>query len=69
MPSSVPTLAESKAAVSLYLNQVESDLKTGNATEHTHRAALAQLFNTLIMGSTATNEPKRGKYGAPDYLI
>lgn len=57
------------AAVKTYLDRVEKDLKAGKATEHTYRAALSQLFNALMPDTDATNEPKRGKYGAPDYLI
>lgn len=64
-----PSDAQAKAAVTAYLDRVEKDLKAGHATEHTHRAALSALFDALIPGTTATNEPKRGKFGAPDYLI
>lgn len=61
--------SHAQQAVTTYLDRVEKDLKAGQATEHTHRAALTQLFNALMPGTDATNEPKRGKYGAPDYLI
>lgn len=41
----------------------------GNATEHTYRAALSQLLETLKPGVLATNEPKREACGAPDYIV
>ncbi|WP_192930895.1 type ISP restriction/modification enzyme [Deinococcus sp. AJ005] len=68
-PSSQPSDANAKAAITTYLDRIEKDLKAGHATEHTHRAALSALLDALIPGTTATNEPKRGKFGAPDYLI
>ncbi|CAM3512240.1 type ISP restriction/modification enzyme [Deinococcus frigens] len=61
--------ADAKTAVTVYLDRIEKDLKAGHATEHTHRAALSTLLDVLMPGTTATNEPKRGKFGAPDYLI
>ncbi|MFD2610748.1 type ISP restriction/modification enzyme [Deinococcus taklimakanensis] len=69
MASKAQTSAAYAAAVRTYLDRLEKDLKMGKATEHTHRAALSQLFNALMPDTDATNEPKRGKYGAPDYLI
>lgn len=63
------SLLDGQAAVSRYLDQVEKDLKAGHATEHTHRPALKILLEELLPGTSAINEPKRGKYGAPDYLI
>ncbi|MDM8528661.1 hypothetical protein QUF58_10710 [Anaerolineales bacterium HSG24] len=52
-----------------YLKTIETALKTGNATEHTHRPALKALLETLDLHVTATNEPKRIACGAPDYLV
>ncbi|WP_104990473.1 type ISP restriction/modification enzyme [Deinococcus sp. NW-56] len=69
MTSPSPTPAQAQAAIRAYLDRIEQDLKAGHATEHTHRAALSTLLEALMPGTTATNEPKRGKYGAPDYLI
>ena len=65
----MPTPVKPSALVKTYLDRVEKDLKAGTATEHTHRAALSTLIEGLLPGVHATNEPKRGKYGAPDYLI
>ena len=52
-----------------YLALVEQACKAGNATEHTHRPALKDLLEACQPGVTATNEPKRIKCGAPDYII
>ncbi|MDN5752625.1 MAG: hypothetical protein L0H15_04990 [Nitrosospira sp.] len=49
-----------------YLAQVEIAC---NATEHTHRPALKTLLEAFHPGAIATNEPKRIKCGAPDYII
>jgi predicted helicase len=55
--------------VSAYLKTLEQALLKGNATEHTHRRALAALIESLGEGVTATNEPKRIKCGAPDFIV
>ncbi len=52
-----------------YLRTLERALKRGDATEHTHRAALQTLLETLEPKIIATNEPKRSACGAPDYVI
>ena len=52
-----------------YLAQIEQGYKAGNATEHTHRPALKDLLEAFQPGIVATNEPKRIKCGAPDYII
>lgn len=52
-----------------YLAKVEQAYKAGNATEHTHRPALKSLLEALQPNILATNEPKRIKCGAPDYII
>ena len=51
-----------------YLARIGSDLKAGNATEHTHRPALQMLIEGLA-DVKATNEPKRIACGAPDYIV
>ncbi len=60
----------SEALVREYLRKVEQLHRAGNATEHTFRPALQDLLEG-IGGSqiTATNEPKRVKCGAPDYVL
>jgi len=52
-----------------YCKRIESALKAGNATEHTHRPALKSFIESLNSEITATNEPKRIKCGAPDYIV
>jgi len=56
-------------ATSQYLQKIEKALSAGNATEHTHRPALKSLIESLESDITATNEPKREKCGAPDFII
>ena len=54
-----------------YLQKIEQQLNTGQATEHSYRG----LLQTLLDGLTASpniqviNEPKRIEVGAPDYVI
>ena len=52
-----------------YISTLNQRYKLGNATEHTFRGDLAQLIETLLPGIVATNEPKRQKCGAPDYIL
>ncbi|HZK12630.1 MAG TPA: DNA methyltransferase, partial [Atribacterota bacterium] len=52
-----------------YLKQVKSRFSTGISTEHSYRADLQNLLNEMVKGITITNEPKRQKCGAPDYII
>lgn len=52
-----------------YLDNVETALRRGDATEHTHRPVLKTLIESLASGITATNEPKAIKCGAPDYIV
>ncbi|GAK59511.1 DNA methyltransferase/helicase [Candidatus Vecturithrix granuli] len=52
-----------------YLNSIETALKAGNATEHTHRPALKALIESFDSQMTAVNEPKRIACGAPDYIV
>ncbi|HXP62771.1 MAG TPA: N-6 DNA methylase [Dongiaceae bacterium] len=57
------------APVEHYLRELEQALRRGDATEHTHRAALKGLLEALAPGIVATNEPKRSLCGAPDFAI
>jgi hypothetical protein len=52
-----------------YVRRVEAELRAGNATEHTYRAALQELIESLEPHVRATNEPKRTHVGAPDYVV
>jgi len=53
----------------VYLTNITNAYNAGNATEHTHRPALKSLIESLVTGIVATNEPRRVKCGAPDYII
>src|SRR5687767_9456701 len=52
-----------------YLKAVSKLRAAGNATEHSYRPALKTLVESLANGVTATNEPKRVKCGAPDFIV
>jgi hypothetical protein len=53
-----------------YIKGIQKNLSLENATEHTHRAALASLLESLETGLMATNEPRRmTDVGAPDYIL
>ena len=52
-----------------YLDRVRSRFATGDATEHSYRAALEALFEGVGEGLTAINEPRRVACGAPDFVI
>ena len=52
-----------------YIESVNAKYKLGNATEHTFRGLLEQLIESIVPEITATNEPKRIKCGAPDYIL
>ncbi len=59
----------SEAALRTYLGEIETYYKRGNATEHTYRGTLKDLLVMFDKGISATNEPKRVKCGAPDYVV
>src|SRR6266566_8444143 len=59
----------SQAELRTYLKEIEQAYRMGNATEHTYRSNLKKLLETQTPGVTATNEPKRVKCGAPDFII
>lgn len=52
-----------------YIDNINKRYALGNATEHTFRGDLQQLIESLVPTVNATNEPKRQKCGAPDYII
>ncbi len=52
-----------------YIKNLQKNLSTGAATEHTHRPALKTLLEAIGDGVLATNEPKRVECGAPDYIL
>src|SRR5690606_20679011 len=52
-----------------YIDNLDQRYRLGNATEHTFRGDLQQLLESLVPEIRATNEPKRFKFGAPDYIL
>lgn len=52
-----------------YIDNINQRYKLGNATEHTFRGDLQQLLESMVPEIRATNEPKRQKCGAPDYIL
>lgn len=57
------------ASFNKYLAEIDSAIRRGNSTEHTHRPSLKTLLQELNSAIHAVNEPKREKCGAPDYAI
>ena len=51
-----------------YLQQLDRQLRAGNATEHTYRPTLQTLLENLE-GVSVTNEPKQIACGAPDFVL
>ena len=52
-----------------YIKDINKAFGRGDATEHTHRPALKKLIESFDSKVTATNEPKRQKCGAPDFIV
>lgn len=52
-----------------YFSAVSTAKKSGHATEHSYRGYLQSFVETLCPEVQATNEPKRQKCGAPDYVV
>jgi len=55
--------------INQYLNQIQTNLNTGVAKEHSHRAALQNLLSALQSTINVVNEPKRIECGSPDLVI
>jgi predicted helicase len=52
-----------------YIRTVGERYKSGISTEHSYRGDLQTLLSSLCPGCVVTNEPRRQKCGAPDYII
>ncbi len=52
-----------------YLHELNALSRTGQATEHSYRPALQACLTALLPHVQVTNEPKRQKCGAPDYIL
>ena len=56
--------------VKTYLAQLQKAHALGDATEHTHRAALQQLIESTLPALQATNEPRaQQRENKPDYVV
>lgn len=55
--------------LSEYIKELNSQYKTGKATEHSYRPALKELLQSLLPKLTVINEPRRYDFGAPDYIL
>ncbi len=53
----------------VYLGEIQKNLSTGDATEHTYRPALQRLLGSVGHGITVINEPRRIECGSPDLGI
>ncbi|HDZ22664.1 hypothetical protein LCGC14_0303890 [marine sediment metagenome] len=62
----MPSAAEH---ISTYLTELRKQLATGVAAEHAYRPALQRLLQAHHSGTTAVNEPRRVKCGAPDFVV
>lgn len=52
-----------------YIKELDQLYLVGNTTEHSFRGALANYLKSLLPKFVVTNEPRRIKCGAPDYVI
>jgi len=52
-----------------YVNIVKKRYDSGISTEHSYRGDFQNLLQELAKGFTITNEPKRQKCGAPDFIV
>lgn len=53
-----------------YVTRIAEIHALGNATEHSYRGPLQDCLKTLLANDiSVTNEPKRQKCGAPDYIL
>ncbi|MGB7373838.1 type ISP restriction/modification enzyme [Pontixanthobacter sp.] len=52
-----------------YLSKVSATFASGQATEHSYRAALEELFRSIDPDIDVINEPKRSEGGMPDFLF
>lgn len=55
-------------SISSYLQKIQSTLASGNATEHSYRPELRNLFEAFT-SYTVINEPKWSEHGKPDFVF
>lgn len=56
-------------AISEYLSEVQKELSTGDAKEHSYRPAFKKLTESLVKDIQAINEPAYTGGNAPDFLF
>ena len=56
-------------AIKDYIKAINAQFTSGQATEHSYRAALGDLLKELLPEVLVTNEPARVECGAPDYVL
>ena len=54
--------------ISSYLQKIQSTLASANATEHSYRPELRDLFSELTVFHVI-NEPKGSEHGKPDFIF
>ncbi|MBH5323495.1 type ISP restriction/modification enzyme [Aurantiacibacter sediminis] len=52
-----------------YLDEITRIYQSGDATEHSYRAPLQRLFESVDETASVINEPKRSEGGMPDFLF
>lgn len=52
-----------------YLEEITRIYNSGDATEHSYRAPLQRLFESIDGDASVINEPKRSEGGMPDFLF
>ena len=52
-----------------YIEKLNNQFLSGLAREHSYRPAFQNYLETLLPDACVTNEPKRTKVGAPDFII
>lgn len=55
--------------IKTYLREISKLYAGGEATEHSYRPALQRLLEQVATDFTIINEPKRKKYGMPDFVV
>ncbi|HCY55146.1 MAG TPA: DNA methyltransferase, partial [Oceanicaulis sp.] len=57
------------SVIASYFEKIAATYKGRQATEHSYRPALYELFSSLDERISVTNEPKRVAIGAPDFIF
>ena len=52
-----------------YLHKINKQFQSGLATEHSYRAPFQNYLDALLPEALITNEAKRTKVGAPDFIL